>query len=448
MQATGLNIFVIVLLLAANGFFVAAEFALVKARGIRLETYAVNGSAGARLSLRIQSELESYLAACQLGITMASLGLGWVGEPVVAAIFEPLFTHLGMPQSLLHTTSFVSGFLIFSSLHIVLGEQVPKTLAIRRAERVSLWVAYPLHFIYLLVYPLNWMLRVSSNAVLSLFKVEEVSHEEVYSSEEIKGLLSVSHEHGEIKADKAIMLRNTFEFDQRKVGRVMIPAGSMKVLNISAPPQDNLGVIRDSGHSRFPVVESADNDTIVGILFAKDLYTAMLNGEAQPWTDLQKFCRKPLLVPESQKVAFLFERMREHRTHMALVIDEYGELSGIVTLEDLIEEIVGDICDETDPYEESPVVELDQGRWIADGLAPLSDVERIIGMKIPHEVDANTLSGLFMFRLSRMPEIGDWIEEGDYRLIVRSLDDNRAGQVGIEKIFGASNLAPPDIESW
>jgi magnesium and cobalt exporter, CNNM family len=444
MQATGFNIVGIVILLAANGFFVAAEFSLVRARGIRLETYAVNGSAGARLGLHIQSELESYLAACQLGITMASLGLGWLGQPVVATFLEPFFRDSGLPQSILHITSFVAGFLIFTSLYSVLGTQVPRTLAIRRAESISVWVAYPLHFVYLLMYPFNWLLRALSNTVLSLFRVNERSHKEGYSGEEIKLLPGMSHKHRETEADTAVMLRNLVGFEQCRVGRVMIPASDMKVLHISGTPQDNLKIMRDSGHSRFPVIESPGNDSIVGVLCIKDLYIAMLNGDEQPWTDLRKFCRIPLLVPESQSIACLFEHMREYRTHMAFIVDVYGELAGIVTLEDLIEEIVGDIRYETDPDEVPAIVELDRGHWLADGLASLVDVERTTGMKIPDEVDARTLSDLFLCRLSRMPRTGDWIEEDDFRLIVRSLEDNQVGQVGIDRIFDASDFEPLD----
>ena len=433
MSATSSNIIAIMLLLATNAFFVAAKFALVKARGIRLETNAVNGSVAARLSLQIQSKLEDYLAACQLGITMASLGLGWVGGSAVAKILEPAFVQAGIPQPALHTAVFIAGLLVFSSMHIIFGEQVPRTLAIRSAERVSVWVAYPLHFVYVLGYPLNWLLGVSSSFAAFLFKVEETSREDIFC--------------GETGEDKATMLRNTLEFDQRRVGRVMIPYGAVKFLDISGSAARNLAVICDSCHSRFPVTDSADNDAVVGIVFVKDLYIAGLIGDAQPWRDLTDFCHTPLLVPESQKVAFLFERMREYQTHMALVVNEHGGLAGIVTLEDLIEEIVGDIRDETDPDAQAAViVELDPGRWIADGLAPLAEIERAIAINIPDEVDANTLSGLFMFRLSRMPEVGDWIEEGDFRLIVRSLDGNQVGQVGIERIFDPGDLEP--LDAW
>ena len=433
MQDVTLNLIAVVVLLAANGFFVAAEFSLVKARGFRLEGVALGGSASARLTLRIQAHLESYLAACQLGITMASLGLGWVGEPAVAALLEPLFTTLGLPETVLHTAAFVTGFLIFSSLHIVIGEQVPKTFAIRRAERVAVWVAYPLHISYLMVYPLNWLLNASSRSILSLFNVEEVSHADVLSGEELKGMVRTSREHGEIEHGKADMLHNLFEFDQRNVGRVMLPRSSMKVLDVSGPPKDNLAIIRDSGHSRFPVIDSSADEIVLGIVLAKDLHTAVLRGESEPWRNLPGFCRDPLMVPESQKVSQLFESMRRHRAHMAFVMDEYGSLAGVVTLEDLLEEIVGEIQDETDvEADEVTLTEIEPSKWRADGLMSLSDVERAIGLVVPPELDANTLSGLFMQRLSRMPESGDVIIESEFRLTVESLEDNRVGEVLIE----------------
>ena len=439
---TSMNLFAVVLLLIANGFFVAAEFALVKARGFRIETMANEGSAAARLTLRIQAKLEAYLAACQLGITMASLGLGWVGEPAVAALLEPLFHWAGVPEAALHTSAFIVGFLIFSSLHIVIGEQVPKTYAIRKAEAVTLWIAYPLHFTYLLVFPLNWLLNWSSRSILSLFGVEEATHAEVLSSDEFKGLVTTSREHGGMEQDKADMLHNLFEFDQRHIGRVMLPHNSVDSLDISDTPQQNLKLIRETGHSRFPVLDGDNNDTIVGLLLVNDLYAAMLDGEVEPWKDIKRFCRSPLVVPESQKVSTLFEEMRSTRAHMAFVVDEYGEFVGVITLEDLLEEIVGEIQDETDIQETPvPIKLVEEGVWEADGLASLGDIERVVGMVVPADLDANSLSGLLMSRLERMPEPGDVYVESGFQLSVVTLQDLRVGQVRIERITNPDDAA-------
>jgi CBS domain containing-hemolysin-like protein len=435
MENISYNLVAVVVLLAANGFFVAAEFALVKARGFRIESLANEGRSTAKLTLRMQHNLEAYLAACQLGITMASLGLGWVGEPAVAALLEPLFHRMGVPETILHTSAFIVGFLIFSSLHIVVGEQVPKTLAIRKAEPVSLWVAYPLHITYLIVFPLNWILNTTTSKILALFKVAEATHAEVYSTEELKGLVATSQEHGEMGSDKAEMLRNLFEFDQRHVGRVMIPRTSLSLLDISCDANDNLAVIRDSGHSRFPLIDSEKNEKIIGIVLAKDLYAAMLQDDKEPWTNLQHYCREPFIVPESQKVARLFDAMRSKRAHLALVADEYGDLVGIITLEDLLEEIVGDIEDETDSISNTHIITpVDDNHWEADGLVSLSDAERSIGLLVPDGLDANTLSGLCMASLGEMPVVGDEVVEYGYRFTIQSIENHRVGKLLIEKL--------------
>ena len=435
MDNISLSLLAVVGLLVANGFFVAAEFALVKARGFRIETLASAGSSSAKLTLRMQQNLEAYLAACQLGITMASLGLGWVGEPAVAALLEPLFHSLGVPDTMLHTTAFIVGFLIFSSLHIVVGEQVPKTLAIRKAEPVSLWVAYPLQIAYLAVFPLNWLLNETTSRILSLFNVAEATHADVYSNDELKGMVATSEEHGELEADKAEMLRNLFEFDQRHVARVMLPRTALKLLDLNGDAEVNLATIRDSGHSRFPLIDSANNERIVGIILAKDLYAAMLHDDEKPWTHLESFCRKPFIVPESQKVSRLFDAMRAKRAHLAIVADEYGNLVGIITLEDLLEEIVGDIEDETDTFTSSyAITAIDETHWEADGLVSLSDAERSIGLVIPDGLDANTLSGLCMSALGEMPQIGNEVTTYGYRFTVKSIENHRVGTLLIEKV--------------
>lgn len=433
-MTTSASILVIIVLLAANAFFVAAEFALVKARGFRIEAMALEGSSSAALTLRIQKNLEAYLAACQLGITMASLGLGWVGEPTVAHLLEPLFHRFGATEAMVHTASFLIGFLVFSSLHIVIGEQVPKTFAIRQPEPVSLWVAHPLHLTFLAVWPLNWCLNWASGALLGLFGVESAGHGEILSGEELKGLVATSHDHGHIHVDQANMLRNMFEFDQRQVGRVMIPKNALHCLDINSSSEANLEVIRDTEHSRFPVIDTRKDDSIVGILLVKDVHRALLSNEAEPWRDLQKLCRDPLIVPESQRVPELFELMRLRHSHMSFVVDEYGTFVGAVTLEDLLEEIVGEIEDETDT-EDRPqtILQIDDNHWESDGLVSLGDTYKMIGLRVSDDLDANTLSGLFMEKLTRMPLVGDEIILGEFKLKVLTVLENRVGRTSIER---------------
>lgn len=434
-MGTTMSLISVVILLATNAFFVAAEFALVKARGFRIDALAEQGNASAMMTQKIQQNLEAYLAACQLGITMASLGLGWVGEPTIAALLEPVLSSFGLSEAMVHTIAFLTGFLIFSSLHIIVGEQVPKTFAIRKPEAMSLMVAYPLHWSYIAVYPLNWMLNKASGWVLKQFGVEEAGHGDILTGDEIKGLVKSSHEHGEIEIGKARMLRNLFEFDERQVGRVMIPISSTYSLNVAGNVKENLKIIRESGHSRFPVIDSDNDDEIKGILLVKDIYNALLDGVKEPWSNLAKYCREPLVIPETQHVSKLFELMRERRAHMAFIVDEYGEFNGIVTLEDLLEEIVGEIHDETDTEENTiDIQNVADNQWEAYGLISITDLGHATGYHPEDTMDANTISGLFLQKLQRMPKVQDCIEDRGYKFCILTIEDHHIGRVTIEKI--------------
>lgn len=428
------TIFIIIFLLVANAFFVAAEFALVKAKSFRIVALAEQGSATAIKTQKIQSNLEAYLAACQLGITMASLGLGWVGEPAVAAVLEPLFTSMGLPEELLHTLAFLIGFIVFSSLHIVVGEQVPKTFAIRQPEPVSLWIAYPLHWFYLLAFPLNWLLNKASGGILSFFNVEEATHADVFTDDELKDLINVSEVHGNLETEKAAMLQNLFEFDTRTVEKIMVPRTEVSVLDINNSLEENITIINESQHSRYPVIDG-DADHIVGMLLVKDLFNQVMGGNTAALNDLRSLIREPLAVPETQRIRLLFDEMRKQTSsHMAFIIDEYGNFAGIVTMEDLLEEIVGEIADELDIDNPEDTLQLVDGHFECDGLLALSDVERALNIEFPSDLDANTLSGLFMVRLSRMPERGDEIEEAGYRFSSLTVERRRVGRVRIDKL--------------
>jgi CBS domain containing-hemolysin-like protein len=450
MSSETTGILVILILLAINAFFVAAEFALVKVRGFQIDLLAESGSKTAKMTQRIQLKLESYLAACQLGITMASLGLGWVGEPVVASLLAPLFEAMGLSDAAVHTTSFIIGFLIFSSLHIIVGEQVPKTFAIRKSAPVSLWCAYPLHWFYLMAFPLNWLLNKASGSILSWFNVEEATHAEVMSNEEIRGIINTSEQHGEMDTDKATMLHNMFTFDSHTVKQIMVPQNDVEVINLQSSWETTLKIIQESRHSRFPVFDQ-DSNTPVGIVLTKDIYNAIvgkseaLKTEAESPSNLvdviQANLRAPIMVPESQQVSTLFESMRKNRVHLAIVMDEYGSFSGVVTMEDMLEEIVGEISDELDIDEPDKLALWKTDHWEADASISVTDLSRTIGVELPLSSDANTVNGLFMKILSRMPKQGDEIEFSGFKFVAIAEDGNRIGQVNITPVN------PPDVES-
>jgi CBS domain containing-hemolysin-like protein len=432
MSSESSGILIIILLLAINAFFVAAEFALVKARAFRIDLLADQGSRAAKLTQRIQLNLESYLAACQLGITMASLGLGWVGEPVVAALLEPAFHALGLSDKVVHTTAFILGFLIFSSLHIIIGEQVPKTFAIRKSEPVSLWSAYPLHGFYLFAFPLNWLLNKASGSILSFFNVEEATHGDVLSNDEIQGIINTSERHGELDTDRAAMLQNMFKFDSHAVQQIMVPRTKVEILNLQSTWEDILDVMQSSRHSRFPVFDgSIDNP--IGVVLVKDIYNSIV-GHAKPANPLEvvRMClRDPLLVPESQQVSKLFEVMRRDRIHLAVVMDEYGNFSGVVTMEDMLEEIVGEISDELDIDEPEAFATWVDDHWESEGMVSLTDLSRVVGTDFPDLPDANTINGLFMKQLDRMPKQHDQIEYCGLRFIAVTENGNRIGKVNV-----------------
>ena len=420
MDSIGYSLVAVGILLAANAFFVAAEFALVKIRGFQLDQAIGANRHAARLSSRMHGNLDAYLAACQLGITMASLGLGWVGEPAVAALLEPLLSKFGVTGPALHTISFIVGFLIFSSLHIVVGEQVPKTYAIRRPTPVTLALAYPLHAFYLLVYPLNWSLDRANAAILRLLGIRGGPHHDVISEDEISAIVKESEAHGEIESKTADIIRKAFRFDDQLVREVMVPWVSVDKLRISGTREHNQAIILKTLHSRFPVLNVGDD--VVGILATKDLATALLEGRQEIWSSLEGFLRPALMVPEALLISSLLERMRSARQRMAIVIDEHGNYIGIVTLEDMIEEIVGEIEDEWDTEAiEAAIMPVKMG-WKVSGQVPLIKLSEETDVSIEPASSATTLAGYVMDRLGRVPKEGDQFTDGDFRFRVAKMD--------------------------
>jgi CBS domain containing-hemolysin-like protein len=400
-----LSLLAVVLLLAANAFFVAAEFALVKVRRVRLETMVEEGSRPARLTLGILGNLEAYLAACQLGITMASLGLGWVGEPVVAALLEPVFRVMGLPDAVLHTVAFAVGFLLFSSLHIVVGEQVPKTFAIRRPEPMSLWIAWPLRAFYLVCWPLNWMLNEAARGLLRLAGIAEASHHEAYSPDELRGLIESSHEAGSVPKQEHDMLGAILDLERVEVGEVMTHRRDMVALDADAPVGQIVQQVLDGPHTRYPLW-SGDRDSIVGVLHAKDLLAAVRKvGERLTSADVRQLASPPWFVPDTTSLLHQLLAFRQRRAHLAFVVDEYGALMGLVTLEDILEEIVGDILDEKD-VEVAGVKAEPDGSVLVEGRVTIRDLNRQFGWDLPDE-EATTIAGLLMHEARRIPDPGE-----------------------------------------
>jgi CBS domain containing-hemolysin-like protein len=439
MSATVFNIILAVLLLAANAFFVAAEFALVKSRGFRIEALAQEDRMGAALTVDILKNVEAYLACCQLGITMASLGLGWVGEPTVAAILEPVLHPLGMPDQAVHLTAFIVGFLVFSSLHIVVGEQVPKTLAIRQPEAVSLWIAYPLHAAFLIFYPLNWLLNSASRAILRLIGVAEASHQEILTDVEIEGLVDVSAEHGKMEEAQAGYIRNLFRFSELEVADIMVHRTAMRTVNGGDPPEKIVETALASPNTRMPIWEG-EQENIVGVLHVRDLLRAIqaAHGDVSK-IDIRSIATTPWFVPDSTSLTDQLNAFLKRKTHFALVVDEYGEVQGLVTLEDILEEIVGDISDEHD-IEIQGVRPQPDGSVNVDGSVPIRDLNRVMDWELPDE-EATTIAGLVIHEAHTIPEAGQAFTFHGFRFRVLRKSRNRITALRITPIDPAKPAA-------
>ena len=423
MTSTVVNLLVALFLLAANAFFVAAEFALVKSRGFRVNALAEQNRFGARLVQRMMGNIEAYLACCQLGITMASLGLGWVGEPTVSALLEPLLVPLGMREHALQFTSFLVGFLVFSSLHIVVGEQVPKTLAIREPVPVSLWVAYPLHACFVVFYPLNWLLNAASRGILRLMGVRESSHHEILTDVEIEGLVEESAEHGQLELGQAEYIHNVFRFGDLQVSDVMVHRTEMVTVNADDPPQGIVEAVLNAEFTRIPLWRGTP-ENIIGILHAKDLLRAIRSADDDlDRIDILSIMLPPWFVPNIRPISEQLKAFRRRKTHFALVVDEYGEVEGLVTLEDILEEIVGDISDEHD----TPVPGVrpqPDGSVNVDGAVPIRDLNRAMDWNLPDE-EATTVAGLVIHEARSIPDVGQSFTFHGFRFNVLRKTRNR-----------------------
>ncbi|HEX8505529.1 MAG TPA: hemolysin family protein, partial [Hymenobacter sp.] len=374
-----------------NGFFVAAEFALVKVRLSQIELRAKEGNRLAKLTLTILQDLEAYLSASQLGITLASLGLGWIGESVVASIILGAVhaLDLNVTPELAHQIALPVSFATITVLHIVIGEQAPKMLAIQRPEALSIAIALPLRVFYIVSYPFIWVLNKLSGLVLRLFGVTSMHASEAHTSDELRILLDQSKESGEIQDSEHELIENVFEFNDRMVKQIMVPRTKLSALDVHAPEEQILDCVFSEGYSRMPVYEG-NIDNIVGVLNVKDLLPIIRRGEP---VELARIMRAPYFVPETKKINRLLRQFQRKHMHIAIVSDEFGGVSGIVTIEDIIEELVGEIQDEYD--NEVPVVEkVSETEYRVNTSTPISDANEYLPYPLPEGDDYETVGGL------------------------------------------------------
>jgi CBS domain containing-hemolysin-like protein len=388
-----------------NGFFVASEFSIVKVRESRIRELVQEGKWQAQRAHSIVKNMDEYLSATQLGITLASLALGWVGEPAFASLFEPLFGNLGgLSPIATHSLAATSAFLLITLLHIVLGELVPKSLSIQRADDVILWIATPLAWFYRFSYPLIWILNGTANALLRLVGIAPMLESElVHSEEELRLILADSQAKGVLDLDERRMLERVFDFADRSVRQVMVPSVEVVFLDLLKGLEDNLTVARQHRHTRYPLCEGT-LDRVVGILHVKDLFWHRSETEN---FHLELAKRPVQFVPENKSIKSLLTEFRHTRTHLAVVVDEYGATAGIVTLDDILGELVGEIQDEFDIDLPTPMIrKTGDQQYMIHGRTLLEDVEQELGVKINDE-ENNTIGGHVMMVLGRTAEVGD-----------------------------------------
>jgi CBS domain containing-hemolysin-like protein len=416
-------------LLTANGFFVGAEFALVAVRRTRIEQLANEGNTRAVTALKSIRELSLMLAGVQLGITMASLGLGYVSEPAVARGLESLLDGLvQMPVGLLHSISFVISMLIIVFFHMVIGEMAPKNIAIAEPERAALWVAIPLRLYANLFRPFIWALNQLANAGCRLVGVEPIDEiVSAHSADEINAMIAASARSGMLEEFKQRLLSGAIELGERDAGSAMAPRTELKAIPRTASPAEIEALVVETGHTRIPVY-GEDLDDIIGFFNAKDLLRVAPENRDKPLPS--RLIRQMLVVPESRKLRSLLVDMRRARRHVALVIDEHGGTAGIVALEDVLEELVGEIRDEHD-VGEMGVEQLGHKRWLVPGGLRIDEAAAGLGVELP-EGEYETIAGFLMDRLGRIPKRRDSVEHDGWRLRVRTMHRRRVVQVLIE----------------
>ncbi|MGE0554140.1 MAG: hemolysin family protein [Gemmatimonadales bacterium] len=412
-------------LVLANAFFVAAEFSLVGARKTRLDEMSRAGDRKATLARRAIQSLDRYISATQLGITLSSLGLGWIGEPALAHLIDGLFAFLPASAQAVaaHSLAVAIAFAIITVLHIVLGELMPKALALLYPEDVSRWTAPPLMgFTWAMAWPIK-LLNGSANALLRMIGVRSPGeHERVHSPEEIRLLVAQSEEGGSLARDDARLLAGVFEFSEKTAEEVMTPRTQVVALDASATVEQAAEVVATAHRSRYPV-HTDSLDEVVGVVHAKDILRAL---RTSPTATLGSIARPPLLVPGTREVEDVLADMKRLKNHMAIVLDEYGGTAGLVTMEDLIEEIVGDIYDEHDlPQPGAPTP---GGQMLLDGAMPISDFNTRHDAQLD-DSDYTTLGGLLFGQLGRLPVVGDRVEVGGFGFEIAAMDGRRVKRV-------------------
>jgi len=422
---------------------VAAEFSLVKVRKTRLAELAENGSPRAKVALDVATQLDAYLSACQLGITLSSLGLGWIGEPAIAALLEPLFARVGGWNPIYtHTIAITIAFSIISLLHIVLGELVPKSIAIQRAESTALSTAGFLKAFYWICYPIIRSLNGLANLVLRIWGIEPANEADLsHSEEELRMLVDASQKHGYLDKMEGKLLDNVFEFSDRNASEVMVPRQDMVCIFIQDTFEEIIDLVKEYGHTRYVLCDD-DKDHVLGLVHMRDIIRLQ---EQEGPKDVNQIKRDILAVPEGMPISHLVQRMRSQRTHMAIIVDEFGGSAGLVTLEDMLEELVGEIYDEFE-LEQPDIQKVAEHEYILNGRVLMEEVSEMLGIQLEEDT-VSTIGGYVFSRIGRKPVKGDTIYSEGFNFEVMEVKGYRITKVkAMKKSLESSNSEVHDVD--
>ncbi|MGG0185634.1 hemolysin family protein [Bacillus rhizoplanae] len=426
-----LKLFIIALLILISGFFVASEFAVVKVRKSRIDQLANEGNKKAILARKVISNLDVYLSACQLGITITSLGLGWLGEPTVEHLLEPLFEKMNITGSMKHTLSFIIAFSVITFFHVVLGELVPKSFAIQKAEQITLKFARPLIIFDKIMYPFIWLLNSTALFFTKLFGLQPIKENELsHSEEELRLILSESYKSGEINQSEYKYVNNIFEFDDRVAKEIMVPRTEMICLSTENSLAENMEIISNEKYTRYPII-GKDKDDVVGMINTKEIFHDQTKGICKP---LESYIHPVLTVFETVPIKKALIHLQKNRVQLAIIMDEYGGTAGLLTMEDIIEEIIGEIQDEFD-IDETPMIEKrNPTLTLLDGKVLISDVNDMFGLHID-DSDLDTIGGWFLSQTIDVNiEPGHTIQYENYQFKALELDGHQIKKIAVSKI--------------
>lgn len=419
------------LLVLLNGFFVLSEFAIVKVRRSKLEEMVKHGKPNAALALRMSHSLDTYLSATQLGITLSSLALGWIGEPALARLIEGPFTYyFGENPVLLHTVSFAIAFTVITFLHVVFGELVPKSVAIAKAETMALIVARPLYLFWILFYPLIRFFDIVASFFLKKMGITPASeHELAHSEEELRIIVNESFRGGYIDSVESEIIKNAVDFSETVAKEIMTPRKDMVCINSEKSFEENVALITTTRFTRYPYCHGG-KDNISGMIHTRDLLNNALNHRV---VDMAQLVRPIIMVPENASVADILSKMNKERIHIALVVDEYGGTSGLLTMEDILEEIVGDTSDEHDAKNET-IRQIDEETYEFDGMVNIEKVEELMGVTFDETDQSVTIGGRVFNLIGQLPEVGNFVEDGICSYEILEINNKRIKKLLCKKL--------------